>query len=118
MQIDLNFTLLSVFFLIFQCGILTIIFLWDLDISVIKINQGSFLIRPKKHVLSIIMHPLKGLYTIIVKCWRTNISSACISSFEMLLKQQVIGRSDVIMLISLDTPLCIFNVEVELLQFW
>jgi hypothetical protein len=113
----LNFALLSIFLLVFKCGMLTIIFLRDLDVCIIKINQRSFLIGPKEHILSIIMNPLEGLDAIIVKCWRTDISSACIPRLQMLLKQQVIGGCDVIMLISLDTPLCVFNVEVELLEF-
>lgn len=34
----------------------------------------------------------------------------------MLLEEKVIGGGNVVMLISLDTPLCVFNVEIELFQ--
>jgi hypothetical protein len=80
-EIELYLALLSVFFLIFDGGILAIIFLRNLDIGIIEIDQGSFFVGAEEHVLPIIVDSLEGLDAVVVESRRTNISRACVSCF-------------------------------------
>lgn len=106
-----------VVFLIFYCGELTdIVLVTEFDISIIDIDERCFLVGPEEHVLAIVVDPLEWLYAIIVEIRRADICSAVISTSQILLKQEMVSGSDVVVLIGLNAALSVLHIEVELFQ--
>ena len=86
----------------------------DANIIVVKVDEGGFLMVSKKMILAIIVDPLKRLHRVIVEVRGAQISIADIATFQVLLQQQVVGCGDVVVLVGLDAPLGVLDVEVEL----
>lgn len=62
------------------------------------------------------MHPLEWLDAVVIETRRANVCSAKISTSQVLLKQQMVGGCDMVVLIGLNAALSIFHIEVELFQ--
>lgn len=77
------------------------------DIFIFNVDERSFLVRSKKHVLFVIVDSFKWLDAAVIEVRRTDISTACLSKPQVPLQQQVVSRCDVIVFISFNTSLCI-----------
>lgn len=75
------------------------------------------LVRPEKLVLRLGLHPPEGLDRGVVEVGSTDIRIAFMAAPEVLLEQQVVGCSDVIVFVSLDASATVLQVKAELLQF-
>lgn len=94
--------------------------LTNINIPNIKINDGillALIMRPKKLILRLRLDPPIRLYRPIVEIRRTDIGIALMPPSEMLLQEQVVSRRDMVMLVSLDAPRAVLQIEAEFGQF-
>ena len=77
------------------------------DIFILYVDERSFLVRSKEHVFFVVVDSLEWLNAAVIEVRRTDISTAALSYSQVFLQKQVVGSCDVIVLIGLDTSLCV-----------
>lgn len=88
------------------------------NIIIVEIDQRSLFVRSKEVILSVIVGPFEGFDRVVVEGWRAKVCRTGMTCFEKFLEEQVVSCGDVVVLIGFDTSFGIFDIKVELSQFF
>lgn len=87
------------------------------DIFVLDVNDGRFLVFPKKVILFLVFNSAERLDWAVVEIDWAQVCVAFITVFKVLLQKQVVSSCYVIVFVCLNTPLGVFDIKVKLFQF-